>query len=332
MKNRTIINFQRNLTWLLVVILVVLVVDPFGVLSRGHSADSYSQIRRELSKTKNANVQIIASWDDFYSLEYNNYWRSEMNQEFVEGGYNEVLDAASLGDNYLHRYLQLNEITHVLVPKSTELHGRIYHKFGNRGSINITIPSQFFLKVAESFGPFASVLFLVVKNAENISEVLNPGYSLNWFGVSSDFYQKQDSVVEVGMYNYEYRVNYENGPNVSWFWDQLPNQSNSIRIEYESRNNNLKKVNIEIDLVAAYGPNAPSHVVVVSATNFSTPVLLIAGSSQTVSINLEAYESVKLSNATPCRLPSRFEPSDATLSEICFGISAVRVTPITPAG
>jgi hypothetical protein len=87
---------------------------------------------------------------------------------------------------------------------------------------------------------------------------------------------------------------------------------------------------MEIELLAAYGPNAPTHVVIVSSSQFVKSVTLNAGNPQKISLIIDEGESIKLSNGTPCRAPSTFEPSDASLSKICFGLSAVRVTPVFP--
>lgn len=312
--------------------LILLVADPLGILAGNFSNDSDSQFRSELSKTKNAKVQLMASWDDFYSLEYNNYWRAEMNTEFVERNYVDFLNAASLGEIFFNEYLNSKGVTHLLVPKSTDEKGRIFHKFGVRGSIDISLQSTFFTKVADSFGPFASALFQVTKNPQKTAKSVDTGYLLTWFGVGSEFYSKKDTVVEVGMYRYDYSSYYEDGPDISWFYDQTPNLPGFLEIKYESKDSYLGAVNLEIELVAAYGPNAPNHVVIIASTQSVKAVTLTAGNPQKISLTVGDQESIKISNGTPCRVPSTFEPSDAGLSKFCFGVSAVRVTPLISAG
>ncbi len=98
-------------------------------------------------------VLLLSSWDDVYSLEYNNYWRSEVSEDFVEARYEEVLDAASLGDDFFNQFLQSKGITHVLVPESTSVRGQIFHKWGERGSININLNARFFTLVEKTSGP-----------------------------------------------------------------------------------------------------------------------------------------------------------------------------------
>ena len=319
-----------NLNWLLVGAIILSVADPLGILRGNLSNDSYSQIRTELSKTKNAKVQLVASWDDFYSLEYNNYWRSEMNAEFVERDYGEVLDAASLGEDFFNRYLVSNNITHILVPKSSALSGRVFHKFGTRGSIDISLSSAYFKEVSNSSGPFTAVLFQVINSSQNVQKVSNPKYSLRWFGVGAEFYEKKTTLTEVGMYSYSYNSYYENGPDFSWFYDQTPVRPGHIELKFDSDSSSIETINMEIELLAAYGPNAPTHVVIVSSSQFVKSVTLNAGNPQKISLIIDEGESIKLSNGTPCRAPSTFEPSDASLSKICFGLSAVRVTPVFP--
>jgi len=318
--------FRRNTTWLIIGLLVILVVDPLGVLAGNFSSDSYSQIRTELSKTKNAKVQLIASWDDFYSLEYNNYWRAEMSTEFVERNYVEVLDAASLGEDFFNRFLVSNNITHILVPESSVLSGRIFHKFGTRGTIDISLSSAYFKEVSHSSGPFAAALFRVIDSSESVQKVTSPEYSLAWVGVGSEFYEQKNTVTEVGMYSYDYNSYFENGPDVSWFYDQTPERPGYLELKFDSRNPHLEIMNIEIELAAAYGPNAPNHVVIYKSNEVAGTVTLKAGVPQKISVTVQKSGSVRLINGTPCRVPSSFEPSDTSLSKICFGLSAVRVT------
>lgn len=330
MINNSFIFFRRNATWIIIGLLVILVVDPLGVLAGNFSSDSYSQIRTELSKTKNAKVQLVASWDDFYSLEYNNYWRSEMSIEFVERNYGEVLDAASLGEEFFSQYLVTNEVTHILVPESSAASGRIFHKFGTRGTIDISLNSGYFKEAAKSSGPFASVLFQVIDSSISGQKVTSPKYSLAWIGVGSEFYAQKNTVTEVGMYSYDYNTYYENGSGVSWFYDQTPDRPGYLELKFDTNNRNLESVNMEIELVAAYGPNAPTHVVIYKSDDVAGTVTLKAGAPQKISVTVQKNGSVRLLNGTPCRLPSSFEASDGSLSKICFGVSTVKVIPTIP--
>ena len=328
MINNTISYFKRNASWLIIGLLMILVVDPLGVLAGNFSTDSYSQIRTELSKTKNAKVQLVGSWDDFYSLEYNNYWRAEMSTEFVERNYVEVLDAASLGEYFFNRYLVSNNITHILVPASSVMRGRIFHKFGTRGTIDISLSSAYFEEVSNSSGPFAAGLFQVINSSQNVQEVTSPKYSLAWVGVDSDFYKQKDLVTEAGMYGYDYSTYYESGPVASWLYDQTEDRLGYLELKFETSDQNLETVNIEIELVAAYGPNAPNHVVTYNSNDVAGTVILKAGAPQKISVTIKKSGTIRLSNGTPCRIPSSFDPSNASLSKICFGVSAVRITPV----
>ena len=320
--------FQRlNLTWLLIATLIVLVADPLGIFAGNFSSDSYSQIRSELSKTKDANVLLIGSWDDFYSLEYNNYWRQEVSEEFVERNYGEVLATASLGNDVFNKYLHSKNITHILVPQSSAANKRIFHKFGNRGTVDILLDAPFFSKASISSGPFASALFKVGEENQTTSNAFSPSYSLEWFGVGSEFYEQKNKVTKVGMYRYDYDTFYDYGPDVSWFYDQTPKRPGFLELTYISSEFGFETVNLEIDLVAAYGPNAPTHVVAVTSKGKVSPLTLRAGLTQTVQLTAVSGDSIRISNVTPCRLPSTFEVADKSLNKICFGVTAVRVTP-----
>jgi hypothetical protein len=323
---------RLNLTWLLVVALIVLIADPLGLLVDNFSSDSYSQIRSELLKTKNAKVLLIGSWDDLYSLEYNNYWRQEVSEEFVESKYIEILDAASLGDKYFNKYLLSKEITHILVPQSSAMNGRVYYKFGKRGTIELSLVMPFFSKMTSTLGPFASVLFKVGGGHSDINNALTPKYSLKWSDVGSEFYEQNKRLTRNGLYRYNYYTDYEFGPDVSWFFDLSPERSNVLELEYSSPIDHLDQVTLELTLVAAYGQNAPEHVVIVSSKNFSESKVLMPNKPGIFRINVHSGENIKISSTTPCRLAGTFEPSDLTQFKYCFGIAKVLISPQNQVG
>ena len=92
--------------WTLIAVFVAAISDPLGVINGNFSRDSYTEILSVLSRSDNTTVLLVGSRDDFYLHEYNDYWRSEMGEGFVERNYAEVLDAASLGDDYFNHSLR----------------------------------------------------------------------------------------------------------------------------------------------------------------------------------------------------------------------------------
>jgi hypothetical protein len=272
-------------------------------------------------------VLLLSSWDDVYSLEYNNYWRSEASEEFVEGRYDEVLDAASLGDEFFNQFLQSKGITHVLVPESTSVRGQIFHKWGERGSITIDLNSRFFTLVEKTSGPFASALYRVRESGSNSDQNVATNYSLEWSNVDWWFYRSGRSKKEVGMYAYGvYSIGYDGGEDSSWFYDLSPERSNELILHFNSES--IQKVGIRIGLLAAYGVDAPDHEVLVESKNFSERLTLTAAGPSYVDVAVEAGSEIRIKNVTPCKLPSEFEPNDESIFKICYGIGTVQVTPI----
>ena len=271
---------------------------------------------------------LISSWDDVYSLEYNNYWRSEVSEDFVEGRYDEVLDAASLGDEFFNQFLQSKGITHVLVPESTSVRGQIFHKWGERGSINIDLNARFFTLIEKTSGPFASALYRVRESGSNSDQNVAADYSLEWSNVDWWFYRSGRSKKEVGMYAYgDYSIGYDSGESSSWFYDLSPDRSNELVVHFKSKD--IKRVNVRLGLLAAYGVNAPDHEVLVESKSFSERLTLTSAGPSYVNVVVESGGEIRIKNVTPCLLPSEFEPNDESIFKICYGIGTVQVTPVT---
>jgi hypothetical protein len=327
MKSAGIVIDKAKLGIILIAVLVTLVADPLGVLKGNFSQDSYSEMRDELSKIPNAKVLLVGSWDDFYSLEYNSYWRTEISEEFVERTYDEVLDAASLGNLYFNSYLQSREISHILVPRSTFDLGVIRHKFTNRGSVEIELGDPFFKMVATKNGPYESVLLEVVNTQNPPANPKEIKYELSWKNTDWWFYTKQTKITEVGLYKLSYIPFYEWGPDVSWYFDLSPERPDFLELQFNSLTETLNRVDIELTLISAYGANAPPHEVWVSAENYSETEVLSPSSPGVFNVTLESGETIKIRNLTPCRLPRSFEPSDLSEFKICFGVSKVLISP-----
>ena len=331
MKSSWSVFRKLGLLWLLVIALILLVADLPGIFAGNFSQDSYSRIRSEFLNTKNAKVLLVGSWDDFYSLEYNDYWRREGGGAFVERNYNEVLDAASMGNEFFSGYLKLKGFTHILVPRTTFDQGVIRHKFTNRGSIEIDLADPFFTTVGSSVGPFASVLLKVKDPVKQLSPLDEIKYDLSWKHTDLFFYTQQTKFSEVGLYNYTYSTFHEWGTDVSWFFDASPEKPNFLEIGFSSASKQLNRVNVQLILLPAYGPNAPQHVVEVVAKNYSETKTLSPNNPGVFSFKIQAGESVRINNVTPCRIPSVFEPTDLSIRKICFGVSKIFISPETQA-
>ncbi len=283
---------------------------------------------RLLASSGAKSVLLLSSYDDVYALEFNNYWRTEASEDFVESRYDEVLDAASLGDEFFNQFLQSKGITHILVPMTTNARGRIFHKWGERGSVSIDLNSHFFALVETTGGPFASALYKVRKSGSEPDQNVATDYSLEWSNVDWWFYRSGRSKMEVGMYAYgNYSIGYDGGEESSWFYDLSPDRSNELIMHFRSED--IPRVNIRMGLIAAYGVNAPDHEVVLETNNTTKQVILTAAGTTYIDFVVESGSEVRIKNVTPCRLPSEFEPNDESIFKICYGIGTVQVTPVT---
>ena len=318
MKPATYISSVFSLPSVVVALVFVCLLGPIGFGSNANGLLVSSGAR---------SVLLLSSYDDVYSLEYNNYWRSEASEDFVEGRNDEVLDAASLGDEFFNQFLQSKGITHVLVPDSTSVRGQIFHKWGERGSINIDLNSRFLTLVERTSGPFASALYKVRQSGSNSDQNVAADYSLEWSNVDWWFYRSGRSKKEVGMYAYgDYSIGYDSGESSSWFYDLSPDRSNELEVHFKSKD--IKKVSVRFGLLAAYGANAPDHEVLVETKNSSRYLTLTAAGPSYVDVAVESGSEIRIKNVTPCKLPREFEPNDESIFKVCFGVGTVQVTPV----
>ncbi len=319
MKSTTHIPSALSRSAVLVAVIIVCLLEAAGFRSAVNGLLEGSGAR---------SVLLLSSYDDVYSLEYNNYWRSEVSEDFVEGRYDEVLDAASLGDELFGQFLESKGVTHILVPATTNARGQIFHKWGERGSVNIDLKSRLFTLVETTSGPFASALYKLRESGSNSAQNVAANYSLEWSSVDWWFYRSGRSKKEVGMYAYGgYSIGYDGGEESSWFYDLSPDRSNELIMHFTSED--IPKVNIRMGLIAAYGVNAPDHEVVLETNNTTKQVILTAAGTTYVDVVVESGSEVRIKNVTPCRLPSEFEPNDESIFKICYGIGTVQVTPVT---
>lgn len=324
-KNASSSHMQLLLT--LVAALALLIAVSPSIFGRGSIRFSNSSIPKEINETENPKVLLLGSWNDYYSIEYNSFWRQEMGEKFVERDYEEVLDAASYGDELFNQYLNSKRITHLLVPRESFDNDAIYHKFGTRGTIDIQLSTPYFEQVGYLEGPNSAVLLRVL-NPHNSDHYFVPSsYKITWKNVDTSFYSINKKTEESGLYRLLYSSSYENGPNVSWFFAPESDEENFLEIAVESLPSTSSEITLSVTLAAAYGPNAPSHTISLKTLTHFEKRTLEPSNPETFEVVLQRGDTMEIRNITPCRLPRTFEPSDLDTRRICFGVTKVSIHP-----
>ena len=327
MKTKNARSSHMQLLLTLIASLALLIAISPSIFGRGFIGFSNSSIPKEINEIKNSKVLLLGSWNDYYSIEYNFYWRQEMGERFVERDYEEVLNAASYGDELFNQYLSSKRVTHVLVPRESYDKGAIYHKFGTRGTIDIRLSTPYFEQVGYSEGPNSAVLLKVLNPHNSDHFFVPPNYKIGWKNVDANFYSINKKTEESGLYSLLYSSSYEHGPNVSWFFAPESDEENFLEIAVESFPSATNEIALSITLVAAYGPNAPSHTISLKTLiDFETRTLK-PSNPETFEVVLQRGDTVKIRNISPCRLPRTFEPSDLDTRRICFGVTKVSIHP-----
>jgi hypothetical protein len=313
--------------WTLIAALALAIAVTPTVILRDSIGYSNSSIQNEIEETKKSKVLILGSWNDYYTIKYNSYWRREMGEKFVERDYEEVLDAASYGDELFNQYLISRQFTHLLVPRESFDKGVIYHKFGTRGTIQIQLSTPYFEDVGYLDVPNSAVLLKVLNPQDAEQFFIPPSYKIRWKNVDPSFYSIGKKTEESGLYSLLYSLSYEDGPDVSWFFVSDSAETNFIELGVELPLIAIERIALSITLAAAYGPNAPSHTVALkTSTHFETRTLE-PSNPETFEVVLQRGDTLQIQNITPCRLPRTFEPSDLDTRKICFGVTKVSIHP-----
>jgi hypothetical protein len=328
-------RFYRPETALVILAVFSLLIasNPMGVVSGIKTLEPDDVLMDAVKKTDNGKALFLSSFDDFYDIELNVFNRRQVGESNAEAGYVEILQAASLGDEYFNDFLIAHKITHVLVPLKSSLRGEIRYKWGEIGAIQIRLAEPFFHFVLGTSSDYPSVLYEVVKQAnDQTNEVPNPSYSLNWGrSIRNSFYQVQRTMVEDGFYNYKYGLAYENGLDVSWVYgfpengDGIPERTEIAEFKFESASSELVDASVIVSLVAAYGGFAPPQTVQVTHNGKIAAYVLSPGNPANVELQLQSGDSVRFENVLPCRLPGTFDPGAMDWHKYCFGITDIRV-------
>jgi hypothetical protein len=313
-----------------VFLLGIAFLDPLGVMSGFSDNGPYSPINQALNKVDHPKTLMLASFDDFYSIESNYIARAETSDTFVEQGYKSILVAASLGEQSFNNYLHRHGVTHIIVPRSSADNGFIWHKWGTIGSINLALSPPYFEQVVSTVGDFPVVLFKVLGELDNLIDGDNLNYSIDWDPRIRTEFQLNNGQTEISLNSYSYLYSYADSKDVSWIFEHHAQEFNNDAISFKIRGNLRvkQKFAVSITLLAAYGGNAPSQVVKVETSKTIATANIRGGQPATLTLLVETNENVEIGHVLPCRSPSIWAPEDKDWRKFCYGIENIKVRAI----
>ena len=307
-------------------VVFVCIVNPLGIASGNHDVDSYTEIRSLLSETKKSKLLYLSSDSDFFEFKGTSQLRKNYSANFALEGVSEVLSAASFGNWSFNKYLNDNEITHVLVPWNSAQRNRVVRKWGVHGNITIDLKPPFFMRQTVTSGEFPVALYKVVRTGESVWQTND--YKLKWDpSTREDFYLQRESMQEVGLYAYEYQSNFRDGSSVSWVMADDLGVAESPAFEIETSTRENVEFLVTMEFVAAYGSYAPTQVVTVSSSSWTKSVMVSSNRPGRIAFNLTPGEHIRFGNALPCRSASSFDPGSSDARRFCYGISKITVRP-----
>jgi hypothetical protein len=302
---------------------------PFGI----DVQEPVDELLKIVSQTPNSKTLYLSSFDDYYQNDVKQYELRIGGLDFAEQGRKQIIQAASLGQDFFNDFLISHSVTHVLVPLTSAVRGEIRYKWGEFGAVRIQLIEPYFKMVTGSGGDFPLVLYqLYLGKIHNTQRVIDSEYELKWGGqVRRSFYELQSTVEEDGLYRYKYSFSYENNFDANWVYGYPTVQSGVakkteyVQFKYESNSPDLARVSIALTLVAAYGSNAPVQVLKVSKNQDAKSYILEALKPLVVTVEVESGDMISVRNVLPCRQPRLFQPDDLDLREYCFGITDIEV-------
>lgn len=311
-------------------LLGIALLDPFRAMSGFMDNGPYSPIREALSKVDHPKILMLASFDDLYEIESNYVVRAETSDTLVEQSYNEVLVAASLGQQSFNNYLHRHGVTHIVVPRSSADNGVIWHKWGSIGSINLALSPPYFERVVSTVGDFPVVLYQVLGELDHSIVHDNVNYSIDWNPSIRGELQLNHGLQEVGMYSYSYSYTYQDGKDVTWiFQHHYAHLNDAVGFEIRGDSRSNQKFMVSVTFLAAYGRNAPNQVVRVNTSETVVAANILGGHPATLGFVVKTNDRVVLNPVFPCQLPVAWEPEDNDSRKYCYGIGniTVRVIP-----
>lgn len=305
------------------------VTDPFGISASSRNYAPYADLYLKMKDLPDTSVLLIASFNDYYNIPINHHNRNILNDRFlvrreasVERGYDEVLSYASLGETEFGRFLYSRSYQYILVPGSTIESGRIFHRWSNRGGIDLPLMGGMFEKIADGGGDFPLALYKINYSEDQKESPVKFTYQFVWSKDSrEDFYQFKRDYTEIQKPTYA--KGYEDGIEVGWVFD---NDQPEFSINSDAAP--TQQFSVDIQIVAAYGASAPSQVVRVTTRSGSTDVNVSAGAISNVRVVVSAGEKVTMNPMLGCHVGIEFDPAGQDSRNFCFGVHDIAVRPI----
>ena len=309
-----------------IAVLVLCVLNPLGLASGSRDFDAYAAIRTLLSETKNAKLLYLASDNDFYEFRAVFESRQEHGEYVALEGSNEIFSEASFGNWSFNKYLNNSRVTHILVPMDSARENKVVRKWGSHGNIAIDLKKPFFVKKLVTSGDLPVAVYEVVRTENSNSQRVE--YSLVWDrALSPDFYSQVKNQQEVGLYTYKYESRFRDGATVGWVMaDEAGRVENPAFMIQTSHPENPTFL-VTIEILAAYGMQAPDQVVTVSAGDVKKSVIVSAGVPGRVVLEVKTGQRIKLMNGLPCRAANTFDADTSDTRRFCFGVSRITVRP-----
>ena len=313
----------------LTVALTFCVTDPLGLSVSSRNYAPYEDLYQKMKNLPDSSVLLIASYNDYYNIPINHHNRNILNDRFlvrremtVERGYDEVLSYASLGETEFGRFLYSRSYQYILVPGSTVESGHIFHRWSNRGGIDLSLVSGMFQKIADGGGDLPLALYKINYSEDQKQSPVEFTYHFVWSEDSrEDFYQFKRDYTEIQKPTYA--KSYEDGIDVGWvFANDLPEFSIS------SNAAPTQQFLVDIQIVAAYGALAPSQVVRVATRSGSTDVNVSAGVVTKVQVVVAADEKITMNPMLGCHVGIEFDPAGQDNRNFCFGVHGIVVRPV----
>ena len=292
-------------------VLVILDFNPSARRFINKDAIQYTEINDSLEKIPNP---VIAEFPMDLNKSYFpvHYIDAPKASSLSNGSYSDdLMLAASLGEENLAAYLKSIGVTHIAVPIDPEGNAVLRYKWEARASIDINLDDSRFKMISKSSGKNPAAL-IEVRASEGDEFCANcEPYRIEWSGAREGFYR----FISDGK-----NVFYEDGQDLSW-----AHPSDKPKLRVNSVWNNDSTYRLTIHFVAAFGENAPPQVLAISDGKSLRSIELVAGQGTDFQVDLKSGQEVSIQSVLPCAKVSVVDPGNPDARTLCFGISSIRV-------